>query len=88
MTGGGFLDSDGDEDVVNFEARLRKLPSEKLDRDLTETNYEIEFVEEQIRVDLQSYSSIDLQNANEKLSILKRKGELLKIELAARQNSS
>jgi hypothetical protein len=79
-------DSNGNEDdMTNFVARIHGRSARELDRDLAEEIIEASFLEEQITVDLQSYSPSDLQKANERVSVIKKKCELLRAELESRQ---
>ncbi|MFI5421355.1 MAG: hypothetical protein ACHQ1H_10350 [Nitrososphaerales archaeon] len=54
---------------------------------MSELYFDINFIEEQLKSDLGSYSLKDLERANEKISILKRKAEIFGIELDRKRNS-
>jgi len=71
-------------DLSRFKTEILKLSMEIVDRDLAEVSRDISFVDEQLKTDLQGYSTEELRRAFEKVSALKRKRDLLKEELAAR----
>jgi hypothetical protein len=71
-------------ELLGFEAQIRELSTESVDSDLSDLGLEISFLELQIKADLQSYSKTKLELAHEKISLLRKKGELLQKELESR----
>ena len=72
-------------DLATFEKMVQTLTKEELDRDIAELGNEIIFLEQQVHVDLKSYSPSELKAANRKVAGNKRKLEMLKKELARRK---
>jgi len=70
----------GESEFEEFANVIKALPAEELDRDTAEMLSEIEFLEAQIDADKENYSPDDLESALEKLSLMKRKADLLKNE--------
>jgi len=62
------------------------LSIEDLDRNLVEISWEIKFLEEQVKCDLESYSSKELDEALGKISSFREKESILKIELERRRS--
>jgi hypothetical protein len=73
-----------DFDLRTLRSKLRNVSSEILDRDLSEMSQEIEFLEEQVRADLTDYLPADIERATEKITHLKSKADVFKIELDKR----
>lgn len=69
-----------------LQAEVHRLPSEDIDRDLAELSHEIDFLDEQVRVDLESYSPEQLTRASGKIAHLRQKAEILRIELDGRNS--
>jgi hypothetical protein len=74
------------EELQTLQAEIQNLPLENIDRDLAELSHEIEFLEAQVEVDLGSYSPEQLARAYGKIAHLKRRAEILKIELNTRNS--
>jgi hypothetical protein len=79
-----------DEGEVNFGEdflrTLRVLSFQELDRDIAEISIEIRFMEEQMKTDFARYSPEDTLRASEKISLLTKKAEIMKIELEKRKS--
>jgi len=72
------------DDLYSFREKIRKTPSELLERDLAELLNDIQFLEAQVDCDIGSYSMKELEKAKEKIAKLKQKADIIKFEL---QNS-
>jgi len=70
-----------------YRTKTGRLSTEELDRDFAEISAEVDFLEEQVRCDFGSYSPKVLMMAREKISLYKKKAEILKIELGKRRNT-
>ena len=73
-------------ELESLRGDVLKLTSEELDRDLAELNHEIQFLEEQMRVDIGSYPPAELERANAKIVHFKQKAEILKMEISSRKS--
>jgi hypothetical protein len=74
-------------ELESLRAKLHGFSTEELDRDLAEIAHEIEFLSEQVKADIDSYASTELERANQKISSFKQRAEILKIELSRRNLS-
>jgi len=79
----------------NFDLELRSLrkevqnsSTEILDRDLAEISSEIQFLEDQVRNDIERYSLDEKKKAYSKISYFKRRAEIFKIELDRRNQTT
>jgi len=77
-------DDNLDQELLSLRREVVNLSPRVLDRDLAENSIEIQFLEDQIRLDVGSYSADELRKANSKVSRLKRRAEIFKIELERR----
>jgi RNA recognition motif-containing protein len=79
-----------DEDEVNsaedFLRTLWVLSFQELDRDIAEISTEIRFTEEQMKTDFARYSPENTSRVSEKVSVLRKKAEIMKIELEKRKS--
>ena len=66
---------------------MENLSPQVLDRDLAEFSIEIQFLEDQIRLDIERYSADELTRAYSKISHFKRRAEIFKIELDRRNQT-
>ena len=73
---------DKEAELLSFREKAKTLPPETLDRDIAELLLECGFLEEQVKADIASYSTKDLESANQKVAFMKMKIEIAKIELA------
>jgi len=73
-------------DLISLQEKARTLSDDLLDRDIAEISTEIDFLEEQVRVDLRSYSPKSLEEAHRRIAHFKQRAEILKIELARRSS--
>ncbi|MFI5420272.1 MAG: hypothetical protein ACHQ1H_04840 [Nitrososphaerales archaeon] len=67
--------------------KARDLSTEEIDRELAELSFDIGFLEEQVKHDMESYSTKGLKDAHDKIAVLKRKAQIFEMELR-RKNSS
>jgi len=72
------------QELLSLQAKVLDLPLDELGRDLAEVSIDLAFLEAQLSVDIGSYSPKELERANEKVSYLKQRAEILKIELSRR----
>ena len=72
------------QELQSLQAQVLDLPLDELGRDLAEVSMDLAFLEAQLGVDIGSYSPKELEKANGKISYLKQRAEILKIELSRR----
>jgi len=75
------------QELLTLQAEAHELSSDNLDRDLAELSHEIEFLDEQVRVDIESYSPEQLAEAWGKIAYLKQRADILKVELDRRNSA-
>jgi hypothetical protein len=71
-------------ELIYFQQRATTLAIEILDKDLAELLLDIEFVEAQVQVETGKYTPSDLAIAEEKISLLRRKAEIARLEISRR----
>jgi MEDS: MEthanogen/methylotroph, DcmR Sensory domain len=74
--------------IGRVESEIRNLSTGELERDISEMKNEIDFLVSQVKADLGSYAPSDLRNAISKISLLKRKEEMMNVEYAKRTRST
>jgi hypothetical protein len=74
-----------DEELALLRADVQKFSSDEIDLKLAELSFEVEFLEAQLPPDLVSYSRVDLDRANRKISHFKRRVQILKTEIGSRK---
>jgi hypothetical protein len=77
-------DDKPDQELVSLRQRVKRLPAQELDRDLGEVSNDIQFLEDQIRFDIESYDTDELEQAYAKIAHIKQRAEILKTELNRR----
>ena len=78
-----------DEETISQVAlQIQNLPVDELERDLSEIRNDISFLVMQVRIDLGEYSPLDLQKAVAKISLFKRKEEMMTDEYNKRSENS
>jgi hypothetical protein len=73
-----------DQELTKLQKEARTLTKEELDRDFAELCNDLRFLESQVQADLGSYDPEGLSFAYAKISRLKPKLKILKVELARR----
>lgn len=68
-----------------IDSDVRDLSFEALDRDLAEISIDVKFLQEQLAVDRNGYSSPDLNDAERKISQFQKRAEMLGLELEKRK---
>jgi len=71
---------DEKQELKFFADEIKTRPHWELERDLVELNYDIEFLEAQIRCCISEYSPSNLEQAKAKISMLKKKYDLIRLE--------
>jgi len=71
-------------DLATLQEKVQKFTKEELDRDIAELSNDIDFLESQVEADLGSFSPEELTTAYGKIDRRKQKLEILKVELAKR----
>ena len=74
------------QELQMLRAKVRDIPSDTLERDLAEADFEIQFLESQVKADLGSYTPNELSDAHGKISHFKQRAEILKIEMKRRNS--
>lgn len=72
--------------LMSFQQEIESHRPEILDRDLAEVLLEIQFLLDQIASNIAGYSQADLEKATLKVSLLRRKAEIARLELRKRGN--
>jgi hypothetical protein len=67
--------------------KVRDLSTEEIDRELAELSFDIGFLEEQVKYDMESYSTKGLKDAHDKIAVLKRKARIFETELRRKTSS-
>ena len=65
--------------IEQFQLDIKSEPPHELERDLAEITFEVSFMEAQVKSEI-GYTPAELEIANEKISVLKRKAVILKLE--------
>jgi len=68
-------------ELLSFSAKISKLSSPQLDRDLAELKIDINFLEEQVKADPRSYSPQEFRRSQTRILFLKSKAQLIEKEL-------
>jgi uncharacterized protein (UPF0218 family) len=69
-----------EEELKRFAREVRLRPEQELERDIVELDFEISFLEAQVLCSIGDYTVEALEQANEKISLLKSKLEIMKLE--------
>jgi len=73
-------------EIESFRADSSTLTTGELDRELAEFSNEIQFLEEQVGADFDSYQPAQLERAKEKIARFKKKAEILEMEISRRNS--
>jgi hypothetical protein len=77
-----------DQELLMLQEKVHNLPSRLLDRDLAEVSIEIQFLEDQVKADIEYYSTQELKRAKAKISRFKKRADILKTESDRRNQST
>jgi hypothetical protein len=77
-----------DQELLMLQEKVHNLPSQLLDRDLAEVSIEIQFLEDQVKADIEHYSTGELKRAKAKISRFKKRADILKTESDRRNQST
>jgi len=75
---------ENEKELLEFSKKATEMSTSDLDRDLVETRHDIEFLEAQIKVDASSFTSDDLERANARIELLRRKVDIMEKEFYKR----
>jgi hypothetical protein len=67
--------------------KARDLSTEEIDRELLELYFDIGFLEQQVKYDMESYSKKGLKDAQDKIAVLKKKAHIFETELRKKNSS-
>jgi hypothetical protein len=77
-----------DQELLMLQEKVHNLPSQLLDRDLAEVSIEIQFLEDQVKADIEHYSAEELKRAKAKILRFKKRADILKTESDRRNQST
>jgi hypothetical protein len=81
-----LAESDSD-DLISFREKAKSLSAESLYRDLAELLNDIQFLSAQVEADAGDYSPSELEIAQKKISKLRKKAEIAKLELTKKEST-
>jgi len=70
------------EDLDTFRQKVKNASSQQLEKDLAGISGDVEFLNAQVEADLRSYSPVELEKSEEKISRLRQKADIIKFELS------
>lgn len=71
--------------IEQFQLDIKSESPHELERDLAEITFEVSFMEAQVKSEIGDYTPAELEIANEKIWVLKRKAVILKLEYESRK---